>query len=367
MKIFLCSASFKRDYGGPAYSVSRLGLALAENGATVGLWAPDGSAETAQFLWTKKSHGPVPRTFNCTLDPALEEFGTADVVHDSGIWLPHNHALARLTNRRRIARVVSTRGMLDPWALSHKRIKKAIAWRLYQRSDLRSADALHVTSDTEVTSVRTRSLDVPVWRIPNGVDLPPNEQVAFQHNSLSPRRAVFLGRLHPVKGLQDLLEAWARVRPTDWELILAGPDEDGHRSQLEASVDQYQLKDGVRFIGQVSGPEKVDLFRCAELFVLPSKSESFGMVVAEALSYGLPVLTTTNVPWPQLEESHCGWRVDPNTTQLSEALARILAQPRRQLYEAGLRGRTLVSDGFGWTAIANEFVKRYEVLLTKRG
>lgn len=366
MKIFLVSTSFNREYGGPAYSVSRLGLALAENGASVGLWAPDESAAAACARWPNQPLSSSPKILTGRIQPAAEEFGPIDIIHDSGIWLQHNHALSQFAAGHSINRVVSTRGMLNPWAMNHGKLKKNLAWLLYQKRDLTNASGLHVTSEEEAEWVAQLDLKTPIWNISNGVDLPLEKDIAFQSAEPALRRAVFLGRLHPVKGLPTLLDAWAAAKTEGWELLIAGPEEGGHLSELEHQVGRLKLEGLVRFHGQVQGAEKANLLRDADLFILPSLSESFGMVVAEALAHGLPVLTTKNVPWPQLETISCGWRVASERSELSGALTHILALPRQQLLEAGKRGRKLVSLEFGWNAVANSFLKNYEALLVGR-
>lgn len=365
MKVLLSSKSFTLDYGGPAYSVSRLGLALAEKGASVAIWAPDGSATGAKTLWSSMVDHTELQFLTGPLAKVLDAFGPLDLIHDSGLWLPHNHALAREANRRRISRVVSTRGMLDPWAVAHKRFKKRIAWHLYQKRDLEAADALHVTSEAEAIGVAREIGSAEIWQMPNGVDLPPLSELVFQSERVH-RKAVFIGRLHPVKGLPVLLDAWARSRPENWELVIAGPDEGGHRSVLEDKIRRLGLTDRVFLVGEVAGAQKTELLRSSDLFVLPSQSESFGIVVAEALAHGLPVLTTENVPWPQLEEHKCGWRVKLDSVELGDALSRTCALPRGAMKEAGLRGRELVESKFSWSAIAEGFLSHYAALLSRR-
>ena len=139
VKVLLTGTSLLPDYGGPAFSVSRLAMALAEAGAEVGLWASDQSAAVTPLFPAASS---VQRIIGTEAE-ALDRFGETDILHDNGIWLPHNHRLAVLAERHGIPRVVSTRGMLEPWALSHKRLKKKLAWWLYQRRDLKQARCHH--------------------------------------------------------------------------------------------------------------------------------------------------------------------------------------------------------------------------------
>lgn len=366
MKVLLSSASFSRAYGGPAYSVSRLGLALAAEGLEVGLWAPDNSAELARSLWLEPSPERAPECLQGSLGHILKVFGGIDIIHDSGLWRRHNHLLARQATERRVPRIVSTRGMLEPWAIGHKRVRKLLGWHLYQRRDLMAAQAVHVTSEAEADNVHIRHLKLPVWLLPNGIDLPKENQIAFQGDPLAPRRAVFLGRLHPVKGIPELLEAWSRAKPRGWELLVAGPDEKGYRALVEAAIARLGLVESVKLIGEVAASEKAALFRSAEILVLPSHSESFGMVVGEALAHGLPVITTTSVPWPQLTTARCGWRVAPEAGAIASALSEVLVKPRDELAEAGRRGRELVAREFTWSAIGQAFHRRYLDVLSGR-
>jgi len=297
---------------------------------------------------------------------ALHSFGKVDVLHDNGIWLPHNHRLAELAVRRGIPRVVSTRGMLEPWAMNHKRWKKSLAWWVYQRRDLKRARCHHTTAETEARHVERLGLGVPLCVIPNGVDVPP--QVARTEGKNEERGgrkiALFLGRIHPKKGLPMLIEAWARVRPDGWLLQIAGPDEAGHRAQVQNAVSAAGLSEVVFFVGAIEGEEKESAFSDADLFVLPTHSENFGIAVAEALAHGLPVLTTTGAPWSRLPELGCGWWVDVGVDEIAAGLRQATSCDTETLRAMGARGRKWVRAEFGWERIAKEFMATYEGLLS---
>lgn len=357
MRVFYVSASFAGSYGGPAYSVSRLACSVARTGATTGLWAPDGSAVGLSLP------EPSPHRLAGSLKAALAAFGPVDILHDSGLWRPHNNSVATQAARSGTPLVVSTRGMLDPWALDHKRLKKALAWHVYQKRNLNRAAVLHVTSMREKESVGRLCLRPRVRFIPNGIDLPAESRRAPEDR---PRRALFLGRLHPVKGLAILLDAWASLRPAGWELVLAGPDENGYRKVLEAQAARLRLNDSVSFPGPVTGAAKEDLLRGATFLVLPSLSESFGMVVAEACAIGLPVVTTKAVPWAELEESGCGFRSAPGADALAAALDRMMRLPETTLVDMGQRARKLVDAKFRWGLIAEQFVDVYREIQRHR-
>jgi glycosyltransferase involved in cell wall biosynthesis len=363
VKVFLAGTSFRPEYGGPAYSVSRLAAALAGAGAEVGLWAPDQSAEVTPLLSTTCS----VRRIGGTEADALNGFGSPDILHDNGIWLRHNHRLAELAKRQGIPRIVSTRGMLEPWALKHKKWKKTIAWSVYQRRDLASANCHHATAESEASNIRGLGLDVPVCMIPNGVDLPETTDISTRPGpDRTGKTALFIGRIYPIKGLPMLIEAWAQARPSGWKLHIAGPDEAGHRLQVEHAISAAGLDEIVSFLGPLEGRAKQAAFSDADLFVLPTHSESFGIAVAEALAYKLPVLTTTAAPWPMLRDRDCGWCVDPSVSGLTKGLRQATSCDSATLRAMGERGRAFVAKDFGWARIATQFVEIYEALLREK-
>jgi glycosyltransferase involved in cell wall biosynthesis len=286
--------------------------------------------------------------------------GRPDLLHDHGIWLWTNHRSAQFAERGSIPRIVSVRGMLEPWALGHHRWRKRLAWRLFQARDLTTARAIHVTSDAEAESVGRRGLGVPIAVVPNGVEIPAT--LPPRHRGPR-RRALFLSRIHPKKGLPLLLDAWAGVRPEGWELVLAGPDDGGHRAELETRVAGSALEATVSFIGPVSDAEKWALYRSADVFVLPTRSENFGLVVAEALAAEVPVLTTRGAPWKELETHSCGWWVEVDSRAVAEGLRQALALSDEERREMGRRGRGLVQARYSWAVAARQMKPVYTWLL----
>lgn len=356
MKIYLSATSLAPRYGGPAYSVSRLALALAGGGAQVGLWSADGSVMDTPLL---ASDAPLMRLTG-TAEDALRQF-RPEIVHDNGLWLGHNHRLARACKALGLPRLVSTRGMLEPWARRHKKWKKDFAWLAYQRRDILTADGLHATAASEAENLARLNLEVPVHVIPNGVDIPALRRVP----SDAVRTALFIGRLYPVKGLPLLIEAWSRVRPSGWRLVLAGPDEAGHRAELEALIAGYGLGDVIQFAGPLQGEAKESALFAADLFVLPTHSESFGMAIAEALAHGVPVLTTMGAPWPALTQQAMGWRTPISVDGLAGGLAQATTADGSVLRAMGAKGRAFVSAGFSWDRVAGQFLATYATIVAK--
>jgi len=360
VRVFLAATSLSPQYGGPAVSVSRLALALSGAGADVGLWTQDGSALTTVLLPPQLPKG-LTRLSGLALE-ALGQF-SPDVLHDNGLWLVHNHRLAALASHRGLARLVSTRGMLEPWARSHKKWKKDLAWAFYQRRDLTRANALHATAATEAQNLARLNLGVPVHTIPNGVDIPELPARELAGVDESQRTALFLGRLYPVKGLPLLIKAWNRVRPEGWRLVLAGPDEAGHQAELEALIRNTGLTGTISFAGPLAGQAKARCLAGADLFILPSFSESFGMAVAEALAHSLPVVTTSGTPWPMLRERGCGWTVDATVDGIAEGLRQAASHDSKTLRAMGAKGRVWMASEFGWDRVARQFVTTYERIL----
>ncbi|MCF3936658.1 glycosyltransferase [Acuticoccus sp. M5D2P5] len=361
MRIFLAAASFRPEYGGPARSVSRLGTALAAAGHEVTLWSSDGSAPTSPVV------AGMMRRAGLSADAPLRRLGGSlkralapplDIVHDNGIWRAHNHAIARICRARRIARVVSPRGMLEPWAVGQKGVQKRLALLAYQRGDLARADILHATAEAEAENLARLALSVPIMIAPNGVDLPSKR--ASPGLTRASRTMLFLGRLHPKKGLVMLVDAFDRLRPDGWRLIIAGPDSAGHREAVARHVDNVGLGATITFAGPLYGEAKSRLFAEADLFVLPTHSENFGLTVAEALAHALPVLTTTGAPWSILRDKDCGWWVPPTLDGVVDGLRlAIEAAPERRA-EMGRKGRDLVAAGYDWARIADGLTMIYE-------
>jgi len=357
MKVFLAGTSLAGPYGGPAVSVSRLALSLSNLGHEVGLWAADQSASQTPLL----PLGAAVRRLTGPAAQALNSFGRPDVIHDNGIWLSHNHRLAALAARCAIPRIVSTRGMLEPWAMAHKRWKKRLAWRLYQNRDLKEARCHHATSESEARNLTALRLGVPIEVVPNGVDVP--QSCVRERNCASENKTVlFMGRIYPVKGLPMLIKAWNRVRPQGWQLRIAGPDEGGHKAEVEQAMLASGLSEVVSFVGPVQGATKEWELLHADLLVLPSHSESFGMAVAEALAHGVPVLTTKRTPWQIVSERGCGWCVEATIDGIAEGLRDATSRDVQLLSDMGQRGRELVAAKFQWDSVANRFLGIYRNL-----
>lgn len=271
-----------------------------------------------------------------------------DMIHLHGLWSPFLAVVGLAARIKKVPFVISPHGCLEPWALNHKRFKKQVALWLYQSSVLRAASMFMVTSEQECQSVRRLKLNQPVAIVPIGVDLPNHFE---SRSNVNLRTFLFLSRIHPQKGLLDFVEAWAVVRQSGWRIVIAGDDEGSHRSQVESLIRQKGLQADFSWVGFVTGEAKQACFKHADVFVLPTYSENFGIAIAEALAYGLPVITTTGAPWAGLLTNHCGWWVEPGVPGIASALSQALACSPDELKAMGQRGRKWVAEQYSWSKI----------------
>jgi glycosyltransferase involved in cell wall biosynthesis len=239
--------------------------------------------------------------------------------------------------------------------------KKKIAWALYEKRDLDSVRVFCATSVQEATSIRKCGFRQPVAVVPNGVFLPSQEPRRSRRPDR--RTALFLSRIHPKKGLLSLVEAWKTVRPTGWRVIVAGPDEEGHRNTVEEAVKAADLWDVFEFVGPVKDETKGLLYREADVFILPTMSENFGVVVAEALAHGVPVITTTGAPWSGLREHGCGWCVRPDAGELAIAIREATGRSDSEREAMGERGRVWMEQDYSWSSVAKRMLSVYEWIL----
>jgi glycosyltransferase involved in cell wall biosynthesis len=307
-----------------------------------------------------RAYGPRPLGWSPGLGRALASVG-ADLLHQHGIWMYASFEARRWRRRSRRPHVVSPHGMLDPWALGRSRWKKRLASDLFERANLAGASAFHATSEQEAMAIRAYGLRQPIAIVPNGVDTVP---VAQTRREDSGRTLLFLSRIHPKKGLDMLLPAWAALerRHPAWSLAIAGGGETHHIAQYRRLAEASGAV-RVRWLGPLHGPAKAEALRGADLFVLPTYGENFGIAVAEALAHGMPVVTTTAAPWEGLMTHGCGWWVDVGRAPLVAALDDAMGRERVELRAMGERGRAWVAEAFAWPRIGQQMVAVYAWLL----
>ena len=370
---------------------------------------------------------------------------TSDVVHVNGAWTFPVWWGCRCALRARKPLVMSPRGALNPVYLKHSAWKKRLAGWL-DRTCLRRAAVIHATAACEREWIRDYLAggEEKIAVVPNGVELPGKNAERRMSNSErssgGKKTMLYLGRLHPLKGLDLLVEAWRSVRSSlvhycdsalvaddqqtvgsgqsaegsdstharmnlrtnELLLVIAGPDEQGTLKALKEQVVRLGLEASVKFVGSVYGEEKWRMLRSADVFVLPSRSENFGIVVAEALACSVPVICTKGAPWSELlgegsnaagaagskkvqtacrpgskegsnglsasfishpssvaDNGRCGWWVDVGVEPLAEALREALSLTDEERRIMGENGRRLVELKYRWESVAERMAVVY--------
>jgi glycosyltransferase involved in cell wall biosynthesis len=322
--------------------------------------------------------GPRQVGYSPTMEQAAKftKGANYDVLHQHSIWL----AVSRVTNlwRSTFSRptIVAPHGTLEEFMLRRSRWKKQLALLAYEIKNLRGAACLHATSVSEAASFRHFGLVNPIAVIPNGISEEwlrnQGDGARFRaHFSLPSNRRLllFLSRLHPKKGLPLLFEAMAqlRIELSEWFLVIAGfAEAPGYQLELEQFAAKLGITEKVIFVGPLNGQEKRDAFDAADLFILPTHSENFGIVIAEALAAGVPVLTTRGAPWIELVTNKCGWWVDVTVDAVCNALQDAIHRPLQELKEMGQRGKALVEKEYLLSRVAEQTIQIYEWLLGRR-
>ncbi len=366
MRLLITIPGLALESGGPSVSANSTAAYIAALGVNAAIaWGADDRPARSPASGVRSF--PVERArlssagYLCGLTSAIDEF-RPQLVYDFGVWLPENAFSFLAAKRRRVPWIVSPRGMLEPWSRSHKRLKKAIAWRAYQKGILERADALIATSTMEQENLEALKLVAPIWLVPNGVELPPPRPT---RKSEGPRRALFLSRLHPKKQPELLIRAWGKLDPSGWQLTLAGPADGGYRAELAKLIAQARGRSPIELLPEIGGADKEALLFESDLFVLPTLSENFGVAIIEALAHEIPVITTSATPWREVAERGCGWIVAPTPAAVEQALEVALNTGPAVLTQMGRRGRELAQD-YSWQRTAEKLKSYCERFLEDR-
>jgi glycosyltransferase involved in cell wall biosynthesis len=363
-------------YGGPPRSIHALCRALPAAGVAVQVFTTDANGATAlpAVVTAADTFEDVPVTYFHRTWPRWpigsrglvrsiqRDIAAYDAVHIHGLWNRVVWAAAREARRAGIPYVLSPRGMLEPGALSHGSWRKRAAYAIVESGVLAGASLLHATSEAERLTLRELRPRAPVVLIPNGIDVPPGETLAGR--SAEPN-IIFVGRLHPIKRPDLLIDAFAalRRRHPSARLIIAGPDERRMRAGLVARAGEHAA--AIRWAGEVNAIERAAILRDAAALVMCSDSESFGMSVLEAMAASVPVVVTRTCPWPDVHRQGSGFWIEQRVEAIAGALDRLLADAALAR-EMGRRGRALAESRYRWDLIAGTFATQYRALRPAR-
>ena len=376
-------ASINENTGGSAYAVSKIAEAVSKHQVVSNIFTLDYQSSGKQIIPKGVKIYAQPATkiakyfrgFQLNASRYLSNLVATefDLIHNHGLWMFPNVYARQATVKHQLPLVVAPIGMLESWSLKYSRHKKFVAWFLYEKKNLDSATAFQATSAEEIISIRQLGYQQPIALIPNGVDIPLLEYLPSRItlSDLFPSIAnhkwlLFLSRIHPKKGLNNLLYIWQEVARQfpDWQLIIAGPDSIGYQTTLERLVRELDLNNRVTFTGMLSGEIKASALGNADLFVLPTHSENFGIVIAESLSYGVPVITTKETPWEDLLTYNCGWWVEDNQLAFKTALIEAMELSDSQRQAMGRQGRNMVQEKYSWDYVGKQMSKVYRWILS---
>lgn len=369
---------------GPGYVALNLAKEQEQLGCSTQIWSLDTAMDVKWACEVSDFPRKNIRSFSYTgpsflrYSPEMERFAAGpagkqfNVIHQHGIWTGISRVTNILRRKHGISSVIAPHGSLESWALNRSRWKKKIAETLYESMNLSSATCLHATSEPELADFRKFGLLNSSAVIPNGVS---NEWLNStgdadrfrDHFDIAHKQRIllFMSRITPKKGLFLILHAIDMMKRdfAGWILVIVGPDEFGHKSEVKSLVKELGMKDKVRFVDPIFNQLKRDAFSSAELFILPSYSEGAPMVILDSLAAGVPVITTKASPWEDLSTYRCGWWVDVSVNEICEALKYAVSLPKEHLEEMGQRGKELVASKYAWSSLAQMTIDLYSWLL----
>lgn len=357
MKICIFTESIDKKDGGPSRSVPILARGLSEIGVDTTLMAVE-SDEMNTHLLDNTGVTLIIIRQGATQKEYLKAFkdGDYDVIHSQCIWLPSYHKVAIAARALNIPLIITPRGTLEPWSLEQRKWKKMLALLLYQKRDLQKAACILATAEMEASHIRDLGIRTPIAIIPNGIDVSEYKCRPLSEKSTVKKQIVFLSRIHIKKGIEFLINAWQELydKYPDWRIVIAGNGEESYIKQLKSLVKERGLCHCINIIPPVFGDKKHKLYCESSLFVLPSFSENFGMVIAEAMSCGLPCITTTGTPWEELNEKGIGWCIELSHENLVNALTSAINLGTDALFDMGQRGSQHIRNTYQYTEVASK-------------
>ena len=286
-----------------------------------------------------------------------------DIVHVNCCWQPGSALVQRWSYRRGIKTVYSPHGMLEPRIVErHYWTRKLPALLLYQKAAIKRSVVILATAKSECQNLVKLGYNRDVVVVPNGIDV---SQIRLKNSWKKMNTILFLSRIHVTKGLDLLIDSVAELRNDmkDYKVLIVGEGDSEYVTKLKELSKKQKVDDIILFVGGLYGEAKWDLFHQADIFILPTHSENFGIVIAEALASGTPVITTEGAPWEELLTAHCGWWVPCTQKDIANAIRSAINSTDEELQILGKNGRRLVEERYSVESIALKMKTLYEWLL----
>lgn len=283
----------------------------------------------------------------------------AAIYHTHGLWQYTEYITAKIARKKKVPYIITPHGMLYPQALRLSKLKKRLFLNLFLLRDLNKAAAIHVTADIEMQHIRNLGITSPIAVIPN-----PIEAKQVFPISKDKIRVGYLGRVHPRKNIERLIYAWHDLGDSvlNSELVIIGAGDERYLTFLKDEVSRLELKN-VCFTGFLVGEEKEKTLQSLSYLAVPSDFENFGMIVAEALQLGIPVIASKGTPWEDLETSQCGWWVDNDVETLTKTIGQAIKLPESERLEMGQRGQQLIKEKYSVEVVSKQMSRLYDWVL----
>lgn len=369
MRICIFTTSIDKKGGGPSRSVPILARGLSEVGVKTTLLTGYSSEMNTHLLdGTSVEVKTIPQNISIRqLERVLLE-GRYDLIHGQNLWIPLYHKMARVARKHGIPYMMTPRGCLEPWCMRQKRLKKLIAFHLYQKKDLQRASCVLATAKMEADNMRALGISTPIAIIPNGIDVSEYPCRPLSSKNSVRKQIVFLSRIHEKKGIEFLIEAWEQLhrKYSDWNVVIAGNGEEAYIADLKKMIIDKGLDSCIKIIPPVFGEDKRKLYCESALFVLPTFSENFGMVIAEAMSCGVPVITTNGTPWQELNDLKLGWCINLSLDNLAKAISEAIDLGIDSLFEMGLQCSRHIFDTYQYKEVALKNQMVYEWIVNSK-
>jgi glycosyltransferase involved in cell wall biosynthesis len=286
-----------------------------------------------------------------------------DIVHINCCWTPLCALTQKWTQQLGYKAVLSPHGMLEPWIINrHYWTRKLPALYLYQKKAVEKADYIHATAELEKRNLLCLGFNDKIAVIPNGIEV---ENISVKSNWKKTKTILYLSRIHPKKGIELLIDAAAQIKDVlvDYRIIIAGEGDMHYIQLLKNRVQEQNMGHVFDFAGSVYGEKKWTLFHNADVFILPTYSENFGIVVAEALASGTPVITTKGTPWEELNTHHCGWWIDNDIDTIAKTLKEAITLSEEEYQQMGIQGRELMENNYSMEIVAQKMMRLYQWIL----
>jgi poly(glycerol-phosphate) alpha-glucosyltransferase len=373
MKVAFITPSVSRSAGGIFEVEIALAKSLRNSGCEVAVYSQrDDNTEKDLAKWGSikvnvfPSIGPHAFRYSPLLNRAVLT-SKCDIAHLHVMWM-YTSVVTNNWHKTGKPYIITIHGMLEPWALKNARFKKKIVEFLYEGKCLNNATCIHAHTFKEYEDIRAFGLTNPVCIIPNGVDIPISDNVLekpkwFQQAN-NRKVLLYLGRLHPKKGLENLISAWAKKKDTTkWCLVIAGWGDNNYVENLKKQTKELNQETNIIFPGPQFDNDKNRCFAHADAFILPSFSEGLPMSILEAWSYRLPVICTPECNLPEAYEKNAALKIEATQQGVEEGLKQLLLLSEENRLSMGKNGYHLIVEKFTWEKVSQQMAEVYSWII----